>query len=224
MFYEIIDRALFRHTFPDGTEIATITDEHAQNPIEDWDVHPVGIYRVGRNYTVTDPYGIIEEYQWAEEERENIVECHIPDALADMREKYGPEWWNPRPDASPSDLAEHICELEHIAVLIDDYDDTIPDNLHKFEVYAQGSTYVVVIDSHRLAALGVEITPETIEANAQAAADDYAYWADGDVLHVGVTFPDGTTDELGGVYQTIWTETDAAQYIMDQYNHNPQEA
>lgn len=72
MFYRIVDEAVARYEFSNGVEVAFVYDDCAPDPIEGWDVHPVGIYQNDSNSIVTDPHGIIAEWDYWVEDMERF--------------------------------------------------------------------------------------------------------------------------------------------------------
>lgn len=72
MFYRIVDEAVARYEFSNGVEVAFVYDDCPPDPISDWDVHPVGVYRNDGNSIVTDPHGIIAEWDYWLEDMERF--------------------------------------------------------------------------------------------------------------------------------------------------------
>ena len=191
MFTTVVDDAVARYTLPDGTEIAFAYDDCASNPVTDCD-YPIGIERHERDAVMTDPAGVLAEYDSLDGELEELEYT-----IATMRQDYGDdavdkaltgdledtpfEWWEEQALERIDQVRDELKEITYL-----EWQDT--------EEYG-GPTYRIAYRERDLITQGWR-SVNMVEL-VLGMAREYSAWANGSVYVMGVEVPGEETEYVG---------------------------
>lgn len=193
MFTHVVDDAINRVEF-EGGEVAAVYDDCASNPLEDFEIKGMAVFRNERNYIGYDPEDLHRLYDDTEEYKAMTLWSIEKFTEALIRE-YGSKWWENMPEDE-----ELIGDILEAFDAVDEANDTLKGMVsYTFNSKHYGSPeFRVIVDTDTFQkAWG----PTCLEWNEeyQYVADTYADYAEGEVYLIGYTDNDGETHYCGNV-------------------------
>lgn len=189
MFTHVVDNAINRVEF-EGGEVAAVYDLDASNPLDDFGIKGMAVFRNERGYTEFDPEELHDIYDGAEEDKAEALD-DIEFYTNQLKAEHGPKWWE--------EITGEESEVDWILEAFDAVDEA-NDALKGMVSYTFKATkhygwpeYRVIVDTDTFQkAWGP--TNSKWEDIYQSLADEYADYAEGDVYVIGYTDNDGYTN------------------------------
>lgn len=195
MFTHVVDDAINRVEF-EGGEVAAVYDTDACNPLEDFEIKGLAVFRNEHGYGEYDPSGLFRLYDEALDNKAMALE-DIEYYTNQLKDEYGAKWWEEIPE-DEEDFTYYILRA------FDEVDEA-NDVLKGMVSYTFNATkhygapeFRVIVDTDTFQEAWGPTCLEWEEVY-QDVADTYADYAEGDVYVIGYTDNDGETHYCGNV-------------------------
>lgn len=193
MFTHVVDDAINRVEF-EGGEVAAVYDTDASNPLEDFGIKGMAVFRNERNYIGYDPEDLHRLYDDTEEYKAMTLWSIEKFTEALIRE-YGSKWWENMPEDE-----ELIGDILESFDAVDEANDILKGMVsYTFNSKHYGAPeFRVIVDTDTFQKAWGPTCLEWKE-EYQFVADTYADYAEGEVYLIGYTDNDGETHYCGNV-------------------------
>ena len=194
MFTHVVDDAINRVEF-EGGEVAAVYDDCATNPLGDFGIKGMAVFRNERGYVEYDPEDLHRLYDGALDDKGMALEG-IERSVQSLRDEYGARWW----EGMTGDEKEVDWILEEFDA-VDEANDTLKGMVsYTFNAtkHYGAPEFRVIVDTEEFQKAWGPTCLEWKE-EYQYVADTYADYAEGDVYVIGYTDNDGETHYCGNV-------------------------